>query len=161
MLYDRPRANLKYTLVLENGQHIAGTTDGNGFLEEFVPPQCPSARLIISSDEEYDVEIGSLNPVETESGVRQRLRNLGYLPRREDGESESGSAESEDSTVTRSAPDGGEEEDTVRPLFEESSGSDPLEFPRAVGAFQRDHDLPVTGKIDDMTRKKLAEVHQS
>jgi N-acetylmuramoyl-L-alanine amidase len=162
LLYDRPRANLKYTLVLDSGKHLAGTTDGNGFVEAFVPPQCHSARLIISPEEEYDVEIGRLNPVGTESGVRQRLRNLGYLPRRENGESGGDTSQPDDSTVTRTGPDGAQEEDTVRALFQEPTAmSDPLQFPRAVASFQRDQNLPVTGKVDDLTRKKLVEVHQS
>jgi putative peptidoglycan binding protein len=75
---DKPRAGLEYEMVIDGKAH-PGKTDANGWLEEWVPPNAKRAKLVISDRESYDIQIGRMDPVDTESGLRGRLENLGYL----------------------------------------------------------------------------------
>jgi hypothetical protein len=78
MMLGEPRKNEPYTLVLDD-KTIEGTTDGDGFLEAFIRPNCPGGKLILTSTgEEIPISLGHLNPIDTVSGVRQRLSNLGF-----------------------------------------------------------------------------------
>ena len=77
---DAPRANERYTLTVD-GVVTEGTTDGDGRIELTVPPQAASARLRIGEgerEEEYDLGVGHLDPVEELTGVQARLANLGF-----------------------------------------------------------------------------------
>jgi Putative peptidoglycan binding domain len=59
----------------------AGTTDGNGKVEIEVAASQPSAALRVEGCQDiYRLRIAHLDPVDTPSGVRQRLVNLRYLP---------------------------------------------------------------------------------
>lgn len=79
LLFDEPRANEEYTLKLGK-EVIRGTTDSNGVLEHFIPPDCAGGELLLAAGKErYPVRIGHLNPIESISGVRQRLNNLGFF----------------------------------------------------------------------------------
>jgi hypothetical protein len=75
---DRPRAGVEYELVID-GQARPGKTDADGWLEAWVPPNAKRAKLLIGERESYDIQIGRMDPVDTESGLRGRLENLGYL----------------------------------------------------------------------------------
>lgn len=73
-----PRKNEPYTLVLDD-ETIEGTTDGDGFVEAFIRPNCRGGKLILTNTgEEIPISLGHLNPIDTVSGVRQRLSNLGF-----------------------------------------------------------------------------------
>jgi hypothetical protein len=75
-----PLANKAFELVA-GGVTRTGTTDGNGKLEVKVPTSAREGTLKIKDpDVTFPIAIGHLDPVDEESGVRQRLRNLGYLP---------------------------------------------------------------------------------
>lgn len=77
-LLGEPRRNEKYTLVLDD-KAINGTTDGDGNLEHYIKPNAKGGKLLLNGGkEEYPVRIGHLNPIDTTSGVKQRLNNLGY-----------------------------------------------------------------------------------
>lgn len=59
---------------------LGGTTDGEGRLEELLPAYVTGARLtLVDSGEAYDLQIGSLEPADTELGATQRLFNLGFF----------------------------------------------------------------------------------
>jgi len=81
---DDPRPDLAYQFEVD-GELRKGKTNGEGVLEEFIPPNASRARLIIDhaeedrDPEEYVLRFGGLAPVSEESGVRQRLENLSYL----------------------------------------------------------------------------------
>lgn len=76
---DQPRKNLKYTLKIGSDE-IQGTTDGSGKLEHEISPGHKKASLI-TDDSVYELNLGHLNPKEVDSGVEQRLQNLGFLGR--------------------------------------------------------------------------------
>ncbi len=74
---DEPRKNLKYTLKIGN-QEIQGTTDGDGKLEQKISPKEKEAW--VKTDEDvYHLQLGFLDPENENSGVEQRLQNLGFL----------------------------------------------------------------------------------
>src|SRR5215208_137973 len=80
MLDDEPRANEPYRLAID-GTWYEGTLDGDGFLEQVIPPGAVQGILRVGSGEridEYELALGTLDPIDTESGVSGRLRGLGY-----------------------------------------------------------------------------------
>lgn len=77
-LMGEPRRNEPYTLVLDD-EIIKGTTDGDGNLEHFIKPNSRGGVLKLNGGkEEYPVRVGHLNPIDTISGIKQRLNNLGF-----------------------------------------------------------------------------------
>ena len=81
---DRPRANLTYTLAVE-GRLITGRTDGQGMVEQPIDSHARSASLIIEGEDPLPLRLGGLDPVDTVTGVQQRLQNLGFACGRTDG----------------------------------------------------------------------------
>ncbi len=85
-LLDEPRANEAYVLEID-GNTFKGTTDGNGILEQFIPPNAKGGRLLLNGGKEViQIRIGFLNPIDEISGIQQRLNNLGFNCGSEDGE---------------------------------------------------------------------------
>jgi LysM repeat protein len=77
--YDKPRANLPYQLEID-GNVLSGVTDGDGFLEHPIPPNASRGVLTVKekgTDETYQLGLGTLDPHDTDDGVRGRLVNLG------------------------------------------------------------------------------------
>ena len=74
---DKPRKNLKYTLKIGN-QEIEGTTDGDGKLEQKISPAEKEA-WVKTEEDVYYLQLGNLDPTDENSGVEQRLQNLGFL----------------------------------------------------------------------------------
>lgn len=74
---DKPRKNLKYTLKIGN-QEIEGTTDGDGKLEQKISPGEKEA-WVKTKEDIYHLQLGFLDPEKEDSGVQQRLQNLGFL----------------------------------------------------------------------------------
>lgn len=81
-----PYANQPFVLTVD-GKEITGTTDGDGMLEVNLPPSARRGKLAVGPPPEGDepdgrlrreVVFGELNPESGMSGVRQRLRNLGF-----------------------------------------------------------------------------------
>src|SRR5262249_22534323 len=73
LLDDKPRANLRYELQVA-GQTITGSTDGNGFLEENIPPSARAGVLAVTEGKShyiYQLDFGSLDPIDTDDGVRE------------------------------------------------------------------------------------------
>ena len=79
-LYGKPRAKLAYTLIVD-GLHKPGETDNDGMIDEFIPPESKTGKLIVNDDEEYAIQFGGLDPVDSKSGGTERLINLGFLDR--------------------------------------------------------------------------------
>ncbi|MEM9693881.1 MAG: peptidoglycan-binding protein [Myxococcota bacterium] len=84
-----PRAGVAFT-VLGLPQPIEGATDGEGMVDVDVPINLGTVTLLVDGDPtRYQINVGHLDPVEADSGVRQRLTQLGYLSaaaRRDDPE---------------------------------------------------------------------------
>ncbi len=77
---DRPMANEPYELRVD-GQTFAGTTDPQGKLEVRIPGNARRATLIVGTEPrllQYELDLGAVDPIESMTGVQQRLRNLGY-----------------------------------------------------------------------------------
>jgi hypothetical protein len=80
MLDDEPRANEPYRLQID-GTWFEGTLDGDGFLEQVIPPGSIRGVLRVGSGEridEYELALGTLDPIDTDTGVAGRLRGLGF-----------------------------------------------------------------------------------
>jgi hypothetical protein len=77
---DKPRSNLQYTLEVD-GVSLSGVTDGDGFVKQVLPPYARAGRLILGEEptqEIYELQFGTVDPVETDEGVRGRLISLGF-----------------------------------------------------------------------------------
>jgi Putative peptidoglycan binding domain len=77
---DQPIANAPYTLFIDGDQR-SGSTDGDGFVEESIPPGAQQGELRVTKDghkRTFYLQLGHLNPNDTEEGVRQRLTQMGY-----------------------------------------------------------------------------------
>jgi hypothetical protein len=84
--HGKARGNLAYELRIDGQEPITGTTDGDGWLEQPLPPAAVRATLAIDDGEEqYDLLLGHLDPHDSVTGVQQRLRALGYYFGRVDG----------------------------------------------------------------------------
>ena len=73
-----PRANLNYVLEID-GKEFTGKTDGNGAISVSIPPAAKTGKLVLTGlDEEYDLFLGQLDPIDENPGVQARLKGLGY-----------------------------------------------------------------------------------
>jgi hypothetical protein len=60
---------------------VSGSTDGDGYLKVPIPPGAQSGVLRVKEGTIVDVfqlGFGTLDPIETDEGVRERLMSLGY-----------------------------------------------------------------------------------
>ena len=77
-----PRKNKAYTLVLDDGTTLTGTTDADGLLDAQIPARAREATVRIEvpglGTESLVLRLGHLDPVTEVSGVQQRLCNLGF-----------------------------------------------------------------------------------
>ena len=82
----QPIAEARYCLVLDNhAAVIDGETDGKGWIRAEIPAWAEFGQLTLwphGDDGEavltWKVRLGHLDPLETTSGVKARLQNLGY-----------------------------------------------------------------------------------
>lgn len=78
---EEPEANQKYRLEVD-AMSFNGTTDGDGCVEQSIPPDAKTGRLVIrpgATDERvFPLNLGAMDPVTEPSGAAKRLRNLGY-----------------------------------------------------------------------------------
>ncbi len=77
---DKPRANEPYQLLVD-GRWTRGPTDADGVVEQPLPPNARSGKLIVGEAEArqiYPLSFGAIDPLTEESGIRDRLINLGY-----------------------------------------------------------------------------------
>jgi hypothetical protein len=78
---NEPRANTPWTLDAD-GLQFTGTTDDDGNL---AVPIRGSARVALlrvghpGDEDTYELDLGEVEPIETQSGVAARLENLGYM----------------------------------------------------------------------------------
>jgi Putative peptidoglycan binding domain len=119
--------------IQDLGDPIKGTTDGGGGLVVDVPVTAHEFHVFFSARNMiYPVLVGDMDPAHEPSGVRKRLRHLGYYcdPSRAE------------------APDSPEEALVALDRL-------------AIQAFQKDHQISPTGEIDDATRAALVDAHGS
>ncbi|MDI7259578.1 MAG: peptidoglycan-binding protein [Thermodesulfobacteriota bacterium] len=88
---DEPWANAPFVLQIDGQVVGEDQTDNDGRLEVQIPPNARVGRLIVELGTERErtipLNLGHLNPIETVSGVKQRLFNLG-IPCGESNEQE-------------------------------------------------------------------------
>jgi hypothetical protein len=87
-LYGEPLANKDYMLILD-GKMTRGTLDGDGTFEEWIPPNAREGVVEVGEKgalAKVVLNLGSLNPIEDLTGVKMRLKNLGYYAGPVDGE---------------------------------------------------------------------------
>jgi N-acetylmuramoyl-L-alanine amidase len=83
-VYKAPVANARCVLSLGSETRTV-TTDGNGRIDENLPPGADAASLVIHdlqspfNNMDIPLKIGHLDPVEEVSGQQARLNNLGYF----------------------------------------------------------------------------------
>jgi N-acetylmuramoyl-L-alanine amidase len=75
---DRPLAATAVALTVD-GEPRSLTTDGDGLLDTAIRPGAREATLAFAG-QTLELKIGHLDPVDKQSGLIARLRNLGYLP---------------------------------------------------------------------------------
>ena len=73
----QPRKNVRYTLQVDE-LTLTGTTDAQGMVEQKIPATASQAVLVTPEDS-FTFDLGKLDPIEEDSGMRQRLQNLGFL----------------------------------------------------------------------------------
>lgn len=126
-----PRGGLEVEVTTGEGARRV-STDGEG---TFVVPirRSEQSATVALGETLFDVAIGALDPIDTESGLHARLVNLGYLE------------------APLPAPAG-----EVDP---EEEGARLRELAAAIEELQCDQGLPQTGALDGATRAKLLELH--
>ena len=90
-----PRTGLKWRLDVEGETHD-GTLGRTAMIEAWVPASAKSARLTLDDqgiEEDFELEIDALSPIETEDGQNQRLHNLGFCRDQSPEDSDSALAE--------------------------------------------------------------------
>lgn len=89
-----PRGGIPYILEIKTKSGdpfplIEGETDNDGYLEEAIPPDAHTGELTLGegADEEViEIMLGHLDPIDTISGIKARLNNMGYECGEEDDE---------------------------------------------------------------------------
>ena len=75
---NQPRANQSYTLEVD-GVLFSGVTDSEGNLEHVIPPDAKKGKLLIGEEQdEYLLNLGQIDPIDTITGLQARLNNLGF-----------------------------------------------------------------------------------
>lgn len=83
-IYEKPIAAAQCNLIVDGDLHKL-TSSGTGLIELPISPSAKQAVLIIDSDQtpfekvEIPIKIGHLDPIDTLSGQKARLNNLGYF----------------------------------------------------------------------------------
>jgi hypothetical protein len=71
-------ANTPCTLTV-GGASYSGSTDGDGLCEHSIPADAATATLVVENNFSIELRLGELDPVDTVTGLQQRLINLGYF----------------------------------------------------------------------------------
>lgn len=75
---NEPRANEEYELEID-ALKFSGKTDGQGRLEQSIPPNAKHGKLLLKKTEEvYQLSLGHMNPHDEITGAQGRLRHLGF-----------------------------------------------------------------------------------
>lgn len=72
------RANEAFVLDID-GELSEGQTDEKGIAEVWIPPNAKKGKISFRDrGDEYELELGNLDPITEISGVQQRLQNMGF-----------------------------------------------------------------------------------
>jgi Putative peptidoglycan binding domain len=118
----KPCANEPYT-VTDGGLPASGTTGGDGLVSFSVPITTAKVTVVLASKSiHYPVLIGHLDPIATDSGIRQRLSHLGFLRGGADSGDPVATAISQ-FQATQALPVTGEIDDATRDALAAAHGS--------------------------------------
>jgi hypothetical protein len=86
--HGKARADEAFELLIDGSPApIAGTTDGDGWIDQAIPADATRATLELRDGvESYVLNLGHLDPHDSPAGIQQRLRSLGFYFGRVDGE---------------------------------------------------------------------------
>lgn len=76
----KPRKNEHYRIIID-GASKEGTTDGDGFINQPLPPNASEGKLIIgegANSEVFVLRFGHVDPLACDTGVAGRLHDMGY-----------------------------------------------------------------------------------
>ncbi len=76
----KPIADAPYVITIDHA-HRSGKTDADGWVIESIPPDAKHGTLVVGQpgeEQEHELTLGDLDPIEELTGVQARLRNLGY-----------------------------------------------------------------------------------
>jgi hypothetical protein len=77
---DQPLANKPYTFWIDD-KSTEGKTDSNGFVAQSIPPGAERGKIVVKEVNYqlvWEFQFGTVDPIDTEEGVRERLTDMGY-----------------------------------------------------------------------------------
>jgi N-acetylmuramoyl-L-alanine amidase len=75
---DEPRADEPFILDID-GELFSGTTDEEGRLEHPISPEARRGKVLLGDDQdEYQLNLGHIDPIDEIKGVQIRLNNLSF-----------------------------------------------------------------------------------
>jgi hypothetical protein len=108
------------------------------------------------------LRIGNLDPISVDSGVEQRLRNLGFCSSDPSGDDGPEDEDSKDDADDQNA-DGADPSDSGDASDDDSAADDDdapdAALSEAIRGFQRARGLDATGILDDETRQQLEQLY--
>ena len=149
----QPRADIGYTLVV-NGNFIEGTTDANGCIEESIQPDTQKVILIVhppqaDQDEDSDQQVYTGPPTQQPTTMQGQQAIEKY--------------EIQLGAIDPISETSGIQERLNNLGYDLVNSTGEMDNPtrNALRHFQSQHDIEVTGSVNDETRQKLEEVHKS
>jgi hypothetical protein len=77
--HGKPRADEAYSLELDDGVKLDGTTDGDGWIDHPISITAKSGKLSLREGKEvHQLKLGHLDPHDEATGIQGRLRGLGF-----------------------------------------------------------------------------------
>jgi len=74
---NQSRAHIAYTIIVDDVS-TSGVTDSEGKLELSVTATAKRAVIFVENEKPVDISLGELDPIDTITGAKARLFNLGY-----------------------------------------------------------------------------------
>lgn len=82
---DTPLKNVKFKLDVD-GRESEGKTDSEGWLKQSISPNAKTAKLTLPDGTEFELKLGTLDPVDEITGLQGRLQALGLYEGALDGQ---------------------------------------------------------------------------
>jgi N-acetylmuramoyl-L-alanine amidase len=115
---DQPLAGKNCRICIDD-RWEEGKTDSNGFVTGTIPPNAQRGKIMVQNGNSqliFEFQFGTVDPIETEEGIRGRLMNMGYSAQTDLPSSIRAFQEKEGLTVT------GELDETTRSRIKEKFG---------------------------------------
>jgi hypothetical protein len=166
----QPRVGIQYKVIIGVDEQN-GTTNDDGLVEVFIPPNAEKARLIVLEDEEEtsdeppslvvdDVSRESMEAEEEDSVREQDLEE----EEAQEGEDQEEEEEKEEYEIILGCVDPVEENSGALERLNNlgyDCGVSTQDMSDAICSYQTDNNLEVTGSLNDETRQKLEKDHHS